>query len=57
MKKIYVVSLVALMVMALCSCSKTDYQKVIPANAALVVKVDVKAIAENVVEIANHEIH
>ena len=46
MKKIYVVSLVALMVMALCSCSKTDYQKVIPANAALVVKVDVKAIAE-----------
>ena len=46
MKKIYVVSLVILMVMALCSCNKTDYQKVIPANAALVVKVDAKAIAE-----------
>ena len=46
MKKFYVVSLLVLMVMALSSCSKTDYQKVIPANAALVVKVDVKAIAE-----------
>lgn len=46
MKKISVISFVALMVLSLCSCSNTDYQKVIPANSPLVVKVDVRSLAD-----------
>lgn len=34
------------MVASLCSCSKTDYQNVVPANATFVAKVDVKSMAE-----------
>ena len=45
-KRISVISLVALMVLSLCSCSNTDYQKVIPASSPLVVKVDVRSLAE-----------
>ncbi|MBR1667256.1 MAG: DUF4836 family protein [Bacteroidaceae bacterium] len=46
MKKFGIRLLVVLMVVSLCSCSKTDYQNVIPANATLVAKVDVRNIAE-----------
>lgn len=46
MKKIQLISALVLAVMALCSCSNTDYQKAIPANATLVVKADMKSISE-----------
>lgn len=46
MKKIAIISSVLLMVLSLCSCNKTDYQKVIPANAMVVMKLDVRSIAE-----------
>lgn len=46
MKRISLVSLVALMVMAFCSCTNTDYQKAIPANATVVVKADMKSMSE-----------
>ena len=46
MKKFGIRLLVLLMVVSLCSCNKTDYQNVIPANATLVAKVDVRNMAE-----------
>lgn len=46
MKKIQFLSLMALVIMALCSCTNTDYQKAIPANATLVVKTDMRSISE-----------
>ncbi|MBP3213717.1 MAG: DUF4836 family protein [Bacteroidaceae bacterium] len=46
MKKICCIICVVLAVAALCSCSNTDYQKVIPANSPLVVKIDVRSLAE-----------
>lgn len=46
MKKIQLISALVLVVMALCSCTNTDYQKVIPANATVVVKADMKSISE-----------
>ncbi len=46
MKKLEFVSIVVMMLLALCSCNKTEYQNVIPANATFVAKVDTKAIAE-----------
>lgn len=46
MKKIQFISMMALVIMALCSCTNTDYQKAIPANATLVVKMDVRSISE-----------
>ena len=46
MKKIQFISALLLVVMVLCSCTNTDYQKAIPANATLVVKADMKAISE-----------
>ena len=46
MKKIQFLSLMAVVIMALCSCTNTDYQKAIPANATLVVKADMKSISE-----------
>ena len=46
MKKIQFLSLMALVIMALCSCTNTDYQKAIPANATLVVKADLKSVSE-----------
>ena len=46
MKKIQLISALVLAILALCSCNNTDYQKVIPANATLVVKADMKAITE-----------
>lgn len=46
MKKFQFISALVMVVLALCSCTNTDYQNVIPANASLVVKVDMKSIAE-----------
>lgn len=46
MKKIRFISMMALVIMALCSCTNTEYQKAIPANATLVMKVDVQSIAD-----------
>ncbi len=46
MKKIHFISMMALAVMVLCSCSNKDYQKAIPANATLVVKMDVRSISD-----------
>ena len=46
MKKIQLISALVLAILALCSCNNTDYQKVIPANATLVVKANMKAITE-----------
>ena len=46
MKKIQFLSLMAVVIMALCSCTNTDYQKAIPTNATLVVKADMKSISE-----------
>ena len=46
MKKIQFISMMALVIMVLCSCTNTDYQKAIPANATLVVKADLKSISE-----------
>ena len=46
MKKLEFVSIVVMMLVALCSCNKTEYQNVIPANATFVAKVETKAIAE-----------
>ena len=46
MKKIQLIAALVLVVIALCSCSNTDYQKVIPANATLVVKADLKSVSE-----------
>lgn len=46
MKKFQFISAQVMVVLALCSCTNTDYQNVIPANASLVVKVDMKSIAE-----------
>ena len=46
MKKIQFISALVLTIMVLCSCSNTEYQKAIPANATLVMKVDVKSIAD-----------
>lgn len=55
MKKIGFVSIVIVMLVALCSCNKTEYQNVIPANATFVAKVDAKAIAEKG-ELANSQV-
>ncbi|MBR1520847.1 MAG: DUF4836 family protein [Bacteroidaceae bacterium] len=46
MKTIYHLLFVFGLLMAVCSCSKTDYQNTIPANATLVAKVDVRTVAE-----------
>ncbi len=46
MKKFQIISALVMVVLALCSCTNTDYQNVIPVNASLVVKVDMKSIAE-----------
>lgn len=54
MKKFGFVSIVVMMLLALCSCNKTEYQNVIPANATFVAKVDTKAIAEKG-ELANSQ--
>lgn len=44
MKKIRFVFMWLLVVTVLCSCTNTDYQKVIPANASLVMRVDLGSI-------------
>lgn len=46
MKKVQLIAALVLVVMAMCSCTNTDYQKTIPANATLVVKADMKSISE-----------
>ena len=46
MKKIQFILMMALVIMALCSCTNTDYQKAIPANATLVMKMDVQSISD-----------
>ena len=46
MRKIIVVFLTLLAVLSFSSCTNTDYQNVIPADATLVAKLDVKALAE-----------
>ena len=38
--------LVAFVLLALCSCSKTDYQKAVPADATFVAMIDMQSIAE-----------
>lgn len=46
MRKIDFILLTVLIAASLCSCNKTDYQNVIPANATFVAKVDVRTIVE-----------
>ena len=46
MKKFQFISALVMVVLALCSCTNTDYQNVIPANASLEVNVDMKSNAE-----------
>lgn len=46
MKRIHFVVAVVLAVLALSSCTNTDYKNVIPANAPLVMEVDIRSIAE-----------
>ncbi|MBR0047589.1 MAG: DUF4836 family protein [Bacteroidaceae bacterium] len=46
MKKFHLIAAVVLAVLALSSCTNTDYKNVIPANAPLVMEVDIRSIAE-----------
>lgn len=46
MKRIHFIAAVVLAVLALSSCTNTDYKNVIPANAPLVMEVDIRSIAE-----------
>lgn len=46
MKKNYLFSAMMFVLVAFCSCTNTDYQKAIPAEATLVVKADFKSISE-----------
>jgi len=46
MKKIHFIAAVVLAVLALSSCTKMDYKNVIPANAPLVMEIDIRSIAE-----------
>ena len=46
MKKIQLIAALVLAVLALSSCTNTDYKNVIPANAPLVMEIDIRSIAE-----------
>ena len=46
MRKIHYIAALVLAVLALSSCTNTDYKNVIPANAPLVMEVDIRSIAE-----------
>ena len=46
MKRIHFIAAVVLAVLALSSCTNTDYKNVIPANAPLVMEIDIRLIAE-----------
>lgn len=47
MKKNYLLLVLVVMAMTICSCTNKDYQKAIPANAQLVIRVQFGNIAEN----------
>lgn len=46
MKHLHLLSALAVVAFIFCSCSNTDYQRVIPADASAVVKIDVKSLTE-----------
>ena len=46
MKKIHLISMLLLVVGVFCSCTNKDYQKAIPADASLVMRVEFGDIAQ-----------